>query len=673
MPAEPIANYPPLADLETKILDALSRGSVPRTVWHLTPLDRWRLLRDTLLGHVTMRGDVRPRDLPLNPDCRMVIATAADLNRLEYWAGGYRCGRRMDSRFGDWLYTFAVLAEPVMPQTTSPNGIANAALAVCVREILLALDVADRDTPDDCRLLHRLLGVLGLSRQEWSRLIGTGKAQNAAIWELGEVARVAARICAHRTHPEWILRERSGEALVDFIIETDNGDAEDARRVRFLQREMRSLVSLKPVDVQTYIHRAKSHWMMRGASTWCAQSLAFARDLFLDSHPALLLSDSDAFVSFVVPLPLDAQAVVVEMANSWSDSATFGRRFPRLAPYFASLRSAGVSPLDSMPDISLRCTAPTSLLDYCLLRVDDTTYSESRVGWSDVRLPTPHESGHPCKHVENEAAIVESSPEWLEKRDGDRHSWPSLAWSLCGTTLRTHWHHGICAELGRSDYAMMHVHHGGWLRQLDMWHDRLTFVKLDGDGIGNTFESMPVPRRPVLGLSLGQAILQRVIGAMKSVIAKHDESEKPKFLPVDLVYHAGDDIVFCLPGAYLPAFLAGFGAPLNSDVADPWAGHTFSYVSIAVPTGADFSVADHIVRSVEFGRVNLAAARTLSPALRSLAKPRLRSDAALADLNAAIAKQGYRCEWAESPTGTGLAEGVSLNLIRVSAHPLEKC
>jgi hypothetical protein len=322
-----------------------------------------------------------------------------------------------------------------------------------------------------------------------------------------------------------------------------------------------------------------------------------------------------------------------------------------------------------MPDVSLRCTAPISLLDFCLLRFDAGAPSESKVGWSELVGHIPSRTAAPCKHLENEPAIVTQSPEWLEQRSDDRHSWPSLVWSLCGTTLRTHWHHGICAELGRGDYAMMHVHHGGWLRQLDMWHDRLTFVKLDGDKIGDTFETAPVPRRPFLGLGLGEAVLQRVIEATKSVVAEHDKSGRPKFLPVDLIYFAGDDIVFSLPGTYLPAFLTGFGAGLTGGAADPWAEHEFSYVSVAVPTGADFGDPDHITRSIEFGQCNLAAARTLSPALRALAKPRLRDDASLAELNAAIENCGYRCEWIDSPADTGQAKGVSLNLVRACEKP----
>ena len=70
------------------ILTSLSQGSVPVAVWHLAPLDRWHLLRDTLLGHAPVRGGMRTRDLPLDPFPRQLVETAILIQSSEYEVGG---------------------------------------------------------------------------------------------------------------------------------------------------------------------------------------------------------------------------------------------------------------------------------------------------------------------------------------------------------------------------------------------------------------------------------------------------------------------------------------------------------------------------------------------------------------------------------------------------------
>jgi hypothetical protein len=59
----------------------------------------------------------------------------------------------------------------------------------------------------------------------------------------------------------------------------------------------------------------------------------------------------------------------------------------------------------------------------------------------------------------------------------------------------------------------------------------------------------------------------------------------------------------------------------------------------------------------------------LGPGLRDLVKDGRCDDETLAELNDSIAALGYRCEWAGAPTGTGVAHGVSLSLVRLPAEP----
>lgn len=86
------------------LIQSLRMAAIDAPTWHLTPKDRWRLLRDTLLGHVTVRGRIRPRDLPLDASCQALIDVAAEISNLPPYAcsGG-------KIRFRHWLTIFSLL------------------------------------------------------------------------------------------------------------------------------------------------------------------------------------------------------------------------------------------------------------------------------------------------------------------------------------------------------------------------------------------------------------------------------------------------------------------------------------------------------------------------------------------------------------------------------------
>jgi len=656
--------------LPLDVLNALSHGSVLRPVWHLAPRERWQLFRDTLLGHVTVRGGMRTRDLPLDPVARMIVRVATAVQGREYPVGG-----TVPARFGDWLYLFSTLVEPVLVRSAdAEDGAAHAAIRECMLELRQALGLGElADFQNRCPFHHRLLGVLGLSRQEWKRLMESG----VDFGPQRNAARLGARICAAWRTPARENLKQYGEDARAWAEVATGAKKQQLDLFTTLANEKRVLATLKPIGVQQYIHRAKTHWMMRGASVWCAQSLAFARDLVVSQNDALLLSDTDALVSFIFPVDAPSADVMLQpVRNAWSDPQRFAKRFPRLAPYHPAAiagQSSGSDPLASLPTLSLWRYPATSLLDLCIARIPKQEATETQVGWTTAAQPSSQEAP-PCSFVEDEQAYVSQSPAWLEARGPRRvenYGWSALCWSLCGTTLRTHWHHGICAELDRNDYAMMPPSHGAWLESLKMQPEQLTFVKLDGDKVGDRFAETPIPSRPLQGLKLSRLVLARVVEATRQVLAIHDAYDRPKVLPVDLVYFGGDDIFFCLPGCYLETFLRGFGAPLPGLDAAPWDSNTFRYLSVSLPPGSDFQERSRDKIAAEFARANLYAALMLAPGLRELSKPRLRDDAALERLNAGSADGGYRCEWAPSLASTGIAHGFSLNLVRIAPQPVE--
>lgn len=655
--------------LATKLLSALSQGSVAVPVWHLAPLDRWHLLRDTCLGHAPVRGGMRTRDLPLDPEARELVQTAARVQSSEYEVGG-----KVKCRFGDWLYLFAVLVEPASAK--SPDA-AHAAIRECMLELRQALGLSElRDFANKCPFHHRLLGVLGLSRQEWQRLASEG----TSFERERVVARLGARVCAAFRSPEPPYLSPEDPDVLSWAVRAIGAKDRDRELLQDLADAKRVLVTIKPKDIQPYMHRAKMHWMMRGASVWCAQSLGFARDHILEKQGGLLLSDLDALVAFVFP---ENAPVVKDMlrgvAAAWANPASFKTKFPRLAAYHPANeqhRHHGIDPIQSLPLLSAWRYPTTSLLDLCVAR--GSRAPEMR---GEIPRPLPRDAataagGVPCSFVEQENAYVSQSPTWLTDRSDrqrENYGWSALCWSLAGTTLRTHWHHGVCAALNRDDYPMMAVSHGGWLEHLKMKTERLTFVKLDGDGVGERFLNESFPSRPLLGLKLGRLVQERVLAATRRVLEVHDAAKRPKYLPVDLVYFGGDDIFFCLPGCYLEPFLQGFGQSFDGSELVPWKSTRFSALSVTLPPGLDFKDNDRLSQSEEFARANLAAAKTLAPGLRDLVKRGHRDDATLAKLNNSVAPLGYGCEWGGAHADTGIVHGVSLRLVRLPRDPAISC
>jgi len=648
-------------DTVDMILAALSQGSVSVPVWHLAPLDRWHLLRDTLLGHAPVRGGMRTRDLPLDPVARQLVETATAIQSSEYGVGGdVKC------RFGDWLYLFAVLVEKVLAK--SPDA-ASGAIQECVLELRQALGLGERhDFANKCSFHHRLLGVLGLSRQEWDRLAEHGTSFDRTR----RVARNGARVCAALRDTDCVPLDPQAIDVLPWALRAIGGKTSDRELLQELADSKRVLVTVKPIGILPYIHRAKTHWMMRGASVWCGQSLAFARDHILATYGGLLLSDLDALVAFVFDEDAPAvDAMLHDVAVAWASPPSFTARFPRLADYHPaalSQRDHNVAAEQAMPTLSAWRYPATSLLDLCVARGPNQKTSDASIGWHRVNEFPAGSLDPDCSFVEDEKAYVSRSPNWLQDRahrKTDHYGWSALCWSLCGTTLRTHWHHGVCTALNRADYPMMAVSHGGWLEHMKMKHERLTFVKLDGDGVGDRFLKASFPSRPLLGLQLGRLVQERVVAATRRVIETHDAAQLPKYLPVDLVYFGGDDIFFCLPGCYLDPFLRGFGKLPNINKFDPWASTTFGVISVSLPPGSEFKDSDKLTQSKEFALANLAAARMLGPGLRDLVKNGNRDDATLTALNASIATLGYCCEWAESPTDTGVTHGISLSLVRL--------
>lgn len=624
----------------TPLVQAIERCSLPRATWHLDAFERWVIVRDTLLGHAPYRGGLRPRDLPIDQDCRKMLGGIAQFHNRGPERGDDKTS--IDYHFGDWLYAFAVLVQPLLHEEGGPDAppVAHQAVYQCFREIRNALPrrvtlenargskEEEYENPNSgefaktCPVLHRLIGAVGWSIKDWNYLhtncpkVDPGSAsKKRVVANCAEIARLAARVAiGHanlerlpRTHQPWLTE---------------------------LQKPDLRIITAMTKSVQDYICRGRRHWLMRGASAFSAQSLAFVRDTISEQQEtSLLLSDSDVVVSFLVPADttLDACQVMDAMWTTWRDRKAFLRRFPRLAEVPELNHLDSLDPTSVFPTISIRMSKRMSLLDLCSPRQpqrdDDKPDFESeaiRGGRPSAGIP----SARPCTYVAGDIAITDRPPAWLEERgdndgmskhekDEEAFGFTALVWSLCGTTLKAHWFQNASKYEGEltnettgrlvPGLRMMPVHHSEWLKWLHADTEALVFLKLDGDGVGSAFTSVPIPRRPYLSMELSRLVLERVRNATWSVIEQRvaltdalaremDQLERAELLrenvpveggtiplPADMVYVGGDDIFFCLPESSVAPFLAGFSGPVSNDYPDAWKKLRFKFVSVTLP------------------------------------------------------------------------------------------
>jgi len=616
--------------LANAAIDAISHCSVPRAVWHLSAAERWRAVRDTLLGHAPIRGGLRPRDLPIDGDFRDMLAAIAALHNL---IQPQNCDPVQQYRFGDWLYSFAALLESdPLQQEPGELPIPHQALHACFLQMRRAFGAPEEgDFSKHCPFLHRLIGSVGWSMKDWNHL---QRASDKRVAWLADTARLAARIAMASPETAEIIRRAGPDTLLGEVERIFKfGGSKRPQLARLAQENLRVL-TLMTEHVQDYIGRGQRHWLMRGASAWCSQVLAWARDeIPLHLPGALLLSDSDVLVAFLMPTNAtqDAEAVMNCLWTAWRSKDHFLQRFPRLYECAAVSSATDLDPRTALPDLSIRISSPKSLLALCLAETprNDKEHDEIEPGGSaatrgigDLALAPVVV---PCANVADDEMLTEDPPPWLEVRGNnqggkvtERFGFTSLVWSLCGTTLRTHWFQNVAGATRTIMPAMrmMPVHHGEWLKHLHVPDDPLTFLKLDGDKVGRSFRCSPVSRRPYLSMELGRLVLKRVMAATCAVTRQRSATACEPYLPVDLVYLGGDDVFVCLPLSSVATFLAGFCKPLADDHPDAWRGLRFSYCCVSLPSG---SVLDP--KSEAMQAANLLASHLCTDILSDVVKP----------------------------------------------------
>ena len=639
----------PIEKMQNGLIEALRTAAVDAPAWHLTSADRWRLLRDTLLGHVRVRGKLRPRDLPLDTSCQAVIDSAAAILNLRPYT--FEQGTL---RFRHWLAIFSLLPLATTEACEKTPLSADDLLCATILELCFAIrggvtqDLAGQAASP---FVQRLIGVLGLSQQEWNSLVDRYKK---AIRERDPahdavLARRAAQVIGLSAPPnpaDFQSRAEFRSAVARDLPEHPGQLPSIEKALAALDERACCYVTLKAEKPQRYINRGTRHWLLRGASGWCSQSLALARDLMCDFKDALLFSDSDAVVGMWFPRTAPQKDLDNELEQKLRDfwqlnkPGEMDKRFPRLCEWLRNNHAGDqLDRATNLPTLKPWCMQPLSVLEICLYRIpkDDSDKPADDDETS--------EDGS-CSRVIGDKAVGFKTPApWLQGEDGDDKDnadgkdgddaktgcvgITSMIWALCGTAFRTHAHEGLCNALGVTNRRLQAVKHGDWLQQLGMSKESLVHLKIDGDGVGERFRTSSLADFPWLSMQLGRMVQQRLVAGVGEAIKRCPSvgGVDVPTLPIDVVYVGGDDVYVILPELVLSPFLDGFAQPQETLAGNPWKQAAFTFIAAKLKPRANLLAGLDAEKgsagsptSERFAAANLAAARLVTEGLKPVKK-----------------------------------------------------
>ena len=353
------------------------------------------------------------------------------------------------------------------------------------------------------------------------------------------------------------------------------------------------LVSVKTNGVQEYMEAARALWLARGASAWAAQSPALARELLAEEVEEmgrlLLLTDVDAVVRFAVFREPNAEQIRDHLrrrllhALGSERPRRFG--FPALHAWLQSIsgpdsESFGASCLPRMSveisePLTVRklCTAVECLDEAGLMAARERCEREGKRCY--IEPPAPPEGEPPRAFVHGDSAITTiSKVPWLEPRKGDAaFGWKGVVWALAGQTYELRQVQGLCQTLGGPPLPGKRSHRE-WLAVLRDTGP-VVYLKLDGDGVGRAFASLPALRAFSASLEIQDqthAGLEDGLRRSRSCWCVAHPEEALEALPIDVSYLGGDDLVCEVPESMLADFLQGFESAARSTAIASFSG-----------------------------------------------------------------------------------------------------
>ena len=545
---------------------------------------RWLLLLEICLGHSRVRGG-RSRDYPFSRQRANSLELA---NALQQTKMPFQPGRKPISVEISWFNVLVclLLAETAKAEqhrtALSKELYYTAALEVIIDCLV---EPAQQQTA---------LDLLGVSHQGQER---SRKFRTLFRREGLRAAQIMASLSAMRaTHPEYSANDLPPLlGLQPQLLDTLTTCKVD-------------LLYLKVKKAQTFLSACTKPFIQRGASAWCSQMAARMRDLLAEEsaqygfEPALLI-DNDAVTILAFPQggAISGPAISNAATRFFLDpdspehlSSSLIRTFyPRLAPYYEAARKEQLATAQILPlmgtehrkGLSLFQLATANLLPgQNHINIPGVDSEDTLIDLQFKSTP----SRHPCSGHRLSAAFTNSEnqiPIWYNPSGRQAYGFASTAFSLAEITFSRMTGQAIYERL-RDEHQLPVTRpetRRDLIRALPYADNRITYLKYDGDSVGQRFSALPLCERPELSTQLESLLRKSWLEALTNLIKAHNLTAGP----VDLLYLGGDDLLLALPGALAEQYTELLDAALIKYSGANPIQFTFTAITEPVPETAN--------------------------------------------------------------------------------------
>ncbi|MGR5423315.1 Cas10/Cmr2 second palm domain-containing protein [Vibrio sp. PNB22_4_1] len=517
------------------IEELLNASSTSIPIAQLSCLERFDIYIDLLRGHVPFRGG-KIRDFPMSRyrfiagrlfEC-LLCMNAKIITRKE---------AKLQTSFASYINTFYLVERSSRDEYLSlgSHNLSNYynLLIINLSKLLLS------DDKDSVRHITMLLGV---SNSEFNRFYD--KNIDSHIRDLHKYTEHLLVISNH----DFISQNKRKEINNTYGI--------NDKQIEFLESRKIKVISIKTKDVQRYLDKCKSLFILRGASYWCSQVMSIVRDIVLEIESnAGILVDSDSIILLFssdntkrgllkeIKLRLEGSEGKQQVLN----------KYPRIGSYIERFVN------DVFPNIGVLEFINVSLFD--LATDKGVIRDEGRKHTDKIEFPITSGSYH-CTLVRNryctEAGFV---PDWYtQTKYTDSFSFDAILFSLCEISFNQQTLIESKYQLEKeTGFKLNYSQYGSRITKELKLGNTVSYIKYDGDDIGKKFTSISSIERPVLSFSLESKIKQSLIDALIQVEKEIEQNH----LIHDLIYSGGDDLFLSVPTDYEKQFIDAMNTSLS--------------------------------------------------------------------------------------------------------------
>ncbi|WP_125828500.1 Cas10/Cmr2 second palm domain-containing protein [Paraferrimonas haliotis] len=520
--------------------ELLNASSTSVPIAQLTCFERYELFLNMLRGNVPFRGG-QIRDFPMSR-YRFVAGRLfehlANTSAKEINRNGVKFEVSLASYINAFFIVEKVNREKILSSSIDDLNRYYSFLLLNTSKLLF---------PKDKISVRHIAMLLGVSNSEFNRFYD--KSASGPVRDIYKYTEHLLVISNHNFKTDNAVKEIMHVYGI-------NG-----KHIDYFKSNKFKVISVKTKNVQRYLDRCKSLFILRGASYWCSQVMSIVRDIVLQTdQKSSVLVDSDSIILILSTdnVQRDILDEVKMMLIGDEGKRIILNKFPRMAPYIDNF-VAGVFPnigIVEFNDVSLF----DIVTDKGLVREDRETF--------DNKIEFPYYLGkHPCSLIRGKYCCeLGFIPDWYTKRSrGDSFSFDAALFSLCEISFNQQCiveskHqlelNGVC-NINYSQYSSRVTKELGIEREI-------SYIKYDGDDIGKMFTSIASIERPVLSFSLETKIKQSLIDALVQLEEKIGQNH----LVHDLIYSGGDDLFISLPTEYESQFIAAMNYSLYTHLPE---------------------------------------------------------------------------------------------------------